>query len=88
MLAITGIERFKGSPLSGGEEGTSVGSVFGTAERTTSTTAPETSESAPGDDATTSREAPASTTSEAPEATVTTTSPRPQLVPTGLLPGN
>ena len=87
MLAITGIERFKGSPLSGGDAGTSVGTVFGTTEARTSTSAPETTESEPADDTTTS-EAPTSTTSEEPETTVTTTSPRPSLVPSGLLPGN
>jgi hypothetical protein len=88
MLAVTGIERVKGSPLSGGEEGTSVGSVFGTAEPRTSTSAPETTGSEPADDATTTTEAPASTTSEAPGTSVTTTSERPELVPSGLLPGN
>ena len=45
MLAITGIERVKGSPISGGESGTSFGQVFGTAEPTTSTSAPETTTS-------------------------------------------
>jgi hypothetical protein len=87
MLAITGIERVKGSPLSGGEEGTSVGSVLGTAAPRTSTSAPETTESEPADGTTTS-DAPTSTTSEAPETSVTTTSERPELVPSGLLPGN
>ncbi|PVZ12981.1 hypothetical protein C8D89_102129 [Actinomycetospora cinnamomea] len=87
MLAITGIERLKGSPLSGGDSGTSVGSVFGTGP-TTSSSAPETTGSEPADDATTTTEAPASTTSEAPETSVTTTSERPELVPSGLLPGN
>jgi hypothetical protein len=87
MLAITGIERVKGSPLGGGDAGTSVGTVFGTAEPRTSTSAPATTESEPADDDTTS-EAPTSTTSEAPETSVTTTSPRPSLVPSGLLPGN
>ncbi|HWN26791.1 MAG TPA: hypothetical protein VNP37_07470 [Actinomycetospora sp.] len=87
MLAITGIERVKGSPLGGDGPGTSVGTVFGTAEPRTSTSAPETTDSEPADDTTTS-EAPTSTTSEAPETSVTTTSQRPELVPSGLLPGN
>ena len=58
MLAITGIERVKGSPLSGGETGTSVGAVFGTAEPTTSTTGErETTTSAPsGEETTTTSE--------------------------------
>ncbi|CAA9285757.1 MAG: hypothetical protein AVDCRST_MAG54-4018, partial [uncultured Actinomycetospora sp.] len=86
MLAITGIERVKGSPLGGDGPGTSVGTVFGTAAPRTSTSAPETTESEPADD--TTSEAPTSTTSEAPETSVTTTSPRPSLVPSGLLPGN
>ena len=87
-----GIERIKGSPLSGGESGTSVGSVIGTAPSTsTEPSAPETTPSAPTGcaDATTTSEAPASGAEETsePEST-TTTSRAPQLVPSGLLPGN
>ena len=64
MVVVTGIERVKGSPLSGGE-GTSVGEVFGT--RTAATT---TSASDGNDDETTTARA---TTSEAPTSTRTTT---------------
>ena len=63
MVVVTGIERVKGSPLSGGE-GTSVGEVFGTHATTTTTGAPN------DDETTTARE----TTSEAPTSTRTTTS--------------
>jgi hypothetical protein len=92
MLTITGIERIKGSPLSGGESGTSVGSVIGTAPSTSAEpSAPETTSSDPsgGAEATTTSEAPSGGTGETsePEST-TTTSRAPQLVPSGLLPGN
>jgi hypothetical protein len=86
LLAITGIERIKGSPLSGGERGTSVGSVFGGGEApttTTTTTAPSTEDSAPTS-AAPQETAEATTTTEAPATT--TTSRAPTLVPTGLLP--
>jgi hypothetical protein len=63
MVVVTGIERVKGSPLSGGE-GTSVGEVFGTRTAATTTSA------ADGDDDTTTARA---TTSEAPTSTRTTT---------------
>jgi hypothetical protein len=63
MVVVTGIERVKGSPLSGGE-GTSVGEVFGTRAATTTTT------SAPDDEETTTAR---DTTSEAPTSTRTTT---------------
>ena len=89
MLAITGIERVKGSPISGGESGTSFGQVFGTAEPTTSTSAPETTTSgdAPEGTTTSGEETPTSTTGST-SSSRTTTSERPQLVPSGLLPGN
>ena len=89
MLAITGIERVKGSPISGGESGTSFGQVFGTAEPTTSTSAPETTTSgdASEDTTTSGEESPTSSTGSTSQSR-TTTSERPQLVPSGLLPGN
>jgi hypothetical protein len=90
MLAITGIERVKGSPISGGESGTSFGQVFGTAEPTTSTSAPETtttSGDAPEATTTSGEETPTSTTGSTSQSR-TTTSERPQLVPSSLLPGN
>ena len=62
MVVVTGIERVKGSPLSGGE-GTSVGEVFGTHVATTTTSEPD------DDRTTTARE----TTSEGPTSTRTTT---------------
>ena len=61
MVVVTGIERVKGSPLSGGE-GTSVGAVFGTHVATTTT-------DAAGDETTTAGE----TTSGEPTSTRTTT---------------
>jgi hypothetical protein len=88
LLAITGIERVKGSPLSGGERGTSVGTMFGggdaTGTPTTTTTAPSTSDSAPTS-AAPEETAPPTTTTEAPAST-TTTSRAPTLVPTVQLP--
>ena len=89
MLAITGIERVKGSPISGGESGTSFGQVFGTAEPTTSSSAPETTTSDDAAEGTTTsgEETPTSTTGST-SSSRTTTSERPQLVPSGLLPGN
>jgi hypothetical protein len=63
MVVVTGIERVKGSPLSGGE-GTSVGEVFGTRAPTTTTSGSDS-----GEETTTARE----TTSEAPTTTRTTT---------------
>jgi hypothetical protein len=89
MLAITGIERVKGSPLSGGDAGTSVGAVFGTAEPTRSSTGePATTTSAPsgGEETTTTSEAPGGGETTTPSRT-TTSSRAPQLVPSGLLPG-
>jgi hypothetical protein len=92
MLAITGIERVKGSPLSGGETGTSVGAVFGTAAPTTSSTGePATTSSAPSgaEETTTTSEAPGGGAGETTTPSRTTTSSRaPQLVPSGVLPGN
>jgi hypothetical protein len=87
LLAITGIERVKGSPLSGGERGTSVGTMFGGGEATatTTTTAPSTEDSAPTSAAPEEETGGATTTSEAPAST-TTTSRAPTLVPTGLPP--
>jgi hypothetical protein len=64
MVVVTGIERVKGSPLSGGE-GTSVGEVFGTRAPTT-TRSGETS----GEETTSARE----TTSGSSSTTRTTTS--------------
>jgi hypothetical protein len=94
MVAVTGIERVKGSPLSGGDSGTSVGRVFGTRAPTSSTgtTAPTTDPDEPG---ATTTEAPTSTR-EAPgtgedETPTTTTRSRGGLVPSTLelpLPGN
>ena len=66
MVVVTGIERVKGSPLSGGQ-GTSVGEVFGTAPSATTTSAPS------GDDGTTSARA---TESDEPSATRATTATR------------
>ena len=62
MIVVTGIERVKGSPLSGGE-GTSVGEVFGTRVPTTTSSTPDSDE-----ETTSARE----TTSEAPTRTTTT----------------
>jgi hypothetical protein len=73
MVVVTGIERVKGSPLSGGE-GTSVGEVFGTRAATTTTDAPD------DDETTTAREttsgAPTSTRTSTTRTTVTTTRSR------------
>ena len=72
MVVVTGIERVKGSPLSGGE-GTSVGEVFGTRAPTTTTSG------ASDDDTTTARstsEAPTSTRTTTTRTTVTTTRSR------------
>jgi hypothetical protein len=92
MLAITGIERVKGSPLSGGETGTSVGAVFGTAAPTTTTSSdgPATTSSAPegGAEATTTTEAPAGGGETTEPTRTTTTTSRAPLVPSGVLPGN
>ena len=67
MVVVTGIERVKGSPLSGGQ-GTSIGEVFGTGPTTTTTSAPD-------DDGTTSARSGAS---EEPTSTrVTTTTRKP-----------
>ncbi|GAA4810910.1 hypothetical protein GCM10023200_55910 [Actinomycetospora chlora] len=92
MLAITGIERVKGSPLSGGETGTSVGAVFGTAAPTTTTSSdgPATTSSAPagGDEATTTTEAPDGGGETTEPTRTTTTTSRAPLVPSGVLPGN
>ena len=75
MVVVTGIERVKGSPLSGGE-GTSVGEVFGTRTATTTTSASDGDD----EDTTTAREttseAPTSTRTTTPRATVTTTRSR------------
>ncbi|HEY2194843.1 MAG TPA: hypothetical protein VGH76_21455 [Actinomycetospora sp.] len=65
MVVVTGIERVKGSPLSGGE-GTSIGEVFGTRAATTTTSAPDDEES------TSAR----STTSEEPTSARETTTTR------------
>jgi hypothetical protein len=66
MVVVTGIERVKGSPLSGGQ-GTSIGEVFGTHASTTTTSASD------GDDETTSARATTSeeSTSSARETTTT-----------------
>jgi hypothetical protein len=73
MVVVTGIERVKGSPLSGGE-GTSVGEVFGTREATTTTSAPDDDETTTARD--TTSEAPTSTRTTTTRATVTTTRSR------------
>lgn len=83
MVVVTGIERVKGSPLSGGPAGTSVGEVFGTRAPATTTTAPDTDDDdGSGATATT---APEPTTSTAPTTTSRsrTTTPTTTLVPSG-----
>jgi cytoskeletal protein RodZ len=67
MVVVTGIERVKGSPLSGGE-GTSIGEVFGTAPSATTTSSSEGE-----DDETTSARA---TDPDEPSATRATTTTR------------
>ncbi len=64
MVVVTGIERVKGSPLSGGQ-GTSIGEVFGTGPTTTTTSAPD-------DDGTTSARSGASEEPTSTRATTTT----------------
>lgn len=79
MVVVTGIERVKGSPLSGGT-GTSVGEVIGTrpSDEATTTTAPDatgeetTTTSAPAETTTTSAGS-RTTTSRSREPAVTTT---------------
>ncbi|MFC5064022.1 hypothetical protein [Actinomycetospora atypica] len=85
MVVVTGIERVKGSPLSGGPAGTSVGEVFGTAAPTTTTTEPDPDDDEPGAAATTTTSAPDATTSAAPTTSSRsrTTTPTTTLVPTG-----
>ena len=73
MVVVTGIERVKGSPLSGGE-GTSVGAVFGTHVATTTTDAPDDGETTTAD--ATSSEEPTSTRTTTTRTTVTTTRSR------------
>jgi hypothetical protein len=73
MVVVTGIERVKGSPLSGGE-GTSVGEVFGTRVPATTTTGATSGEETTSARGTTSEES--TTTTRATTSATTTTTTR------------
>jgi hypothetical protein len=80
MGAVTGVELLKNGPLSGGDNGTTVGSLFGQpTQRTTSTTppTPSTTTTAPTttQPATTAPTTTPTTTTAPPTSTTTTTAP-------------
>ncbi|MEJ2867201.1 hypothetical protein WCD74_05450 [Actinomycetospora sp. OC33-EN08] len=86
MVVVTGIERVKGSPLSGGT-GTSVGEVIGTAPTTSASAAEDTDGNESG--ATTTTTAPErSTTTSAPSRTTTSRSREPATTTTLEPPAN
>ncbi|NMO89131.1 hypothetical protein [Actinomycetospora sp. TBRC 11914] len=75
MVVVTGIERVKGSPLSGGQ-GTSIGEVFGTAPSTTTTSGSGDDDETTSARATESGEATSTRATTATPTTVTTTRSR------------
>ncbi len=83
MVVVTGIERVKGSPLSGGA-GTSVGEVIGTRPSAAATTSEEPADPT-GDPATTTT-APAETTTTSAGSRTTTSRSREPAVTTTLVP--
>jgi hypothetical protein len=76
MAAVTGFELLHHGPISGGDNGTTVGSLFGqSTERATTPGAPTTSTRPTGSPATTGQESASTSTTTAPPTTTTTPPP-------------